>query len=75
MKDIADQRIIGPSEYFDAIDERKKLRALCDELAGALEMGYTDTLDYIRLNHLSGSENNHWIRLARDALAKYREGK
>jgi hypothetical protein len=40
------------------------------ELVGALQMGYADTMDYIQRNHLTGSENNRWLVLARAALAK-----
>ena len=40
------------------------------ELMEALQMGYADTMDYIQLNHLTGSENNQWLVLARAALAK-----
>jgi hypothetical protein len=40
------------------------------ELVEALQMGYADTMDYIQLNHLTGSENNRWLVLARAALAK-----
>jgi hypothetical protein len=36
----------------------------------ALQMGYADTMDYIQRNHLTGSENNRWLVLARAALAK-----
>jgi hypothetical protein len=40
------------------------------ELVEALQMGYADTMDYIQRNHLTGSENNRWLVLARAALAK-----
>jgi hypothetical protein len=40
------------------------------ELVEALRMGYADTMDYIQRNHLTGSENNRWLVLARAALAK-----
>jgi hypothetical protein len=40
------------------------------ELVEALQMGYADTMDYIQRNHLTGSENNRWLVLARTALAK-----
>jgi hypothetical protein len=40
------------------------------ELVEALQMGYADTMDYIQRNHLTGSENNRWLALARAALAK-----
>ena len=37
------------------------------ELLEALQMGYSETMDYIKLNKL-GAENNQWLRLAREAL-------
>jgi hypothetical protein len=40
------------------------------ELVAVLQMGYADTMDYIQRNHLTGSENNRWLVLARAALAK-----
>jgi hypothetical protein len=40
------------------------------ELVEALQMGYADTMDYIQRNHLTGSENNRWLVLARAALEK-----
>jgi adenylosuccinate lyase len=49
--------------------ERDTLRAVNKQLLEALEMGYADTMDYIKRNHLSGAENNHWIVAARAAIA------
>ena len=46
------------------------LIAAAPDLLEALKMGYADTMDYIQRNHLSGSENNHWLVLARAAIAK-----
>lgn len=40
------------------------------ELFEALKGLYEDQLDYIRINNLSGAENNHWMVAARAALAK-----
>lgn len=45
------------------------LIAAAPELLEALQMGYAETMDYIRLNNL-GAENNHWLVLARAAIAK-----
>jgi hypothetical protein len=47
-----------------------RLIAASPDLLEALKMGYADTMDYIQRNHLSGSENNHWLVLARAAIAK-----
>lgn len=43
------------------------LQAKVAELLEALQMGYSETMDYIKLNKL-GAENNQWLRLAREAL-------
>lgn len=46
-----------------------------ERLRFALRGLYEDTLDYIRINNLAGSENNHWMKIAREALAgKQKEG-
>jgi hypothetical protein len=41
-----------------------------EELLAALKQGVNETLDYIKRNHLTGAENNHWIVQARAAIAK-----
>lgn len=46
-------------------------RALWDAVE-ALAALHADNLDYIRLNKLSGAENNHVMRLAEAALARLR---
>jgi hypothetical protein len=58
----------APLQYLSEADAR--LIAAAPELLEALKMGYTDTMDYIQRNHLSGAENNHWLVLARAAIAK-----
>ena len=47
-----------------------RLIAAAPELLEALQIAVAETLDYIRLNHLTGAQNNHWIVLARQAIAK-----
>ena len=47
-----------------------EIKAQRDELLEALEMGYADTMEYVRLNHLSGAEDKHWLQLARAAILK-----
>jgi len=49
-----------------------KLKAERDALREALQGLYDDTMDYIRLNDLGG-ENNHWLVVARAALAQIKE--
>lgn len=53
----------------EAAAELRRLDAVNAQLLEALEMGYADTMDYIKRNHLSGAENNHWIVAARAAIA------
>ena len=50
--------------------ELRRLHEVNQELLMALKMGVDETLDYIRLNHLTGAENNQWIVLAQAAIAK-----
>lgn len=45
-----------------------------DELLAALKQGVDETLDYIKRNHLTGAENNHWVVQARAAIAKAERG-
>ena len=45
-----------------------RLEAENARLREALAGLYADQMDYIRLNHLSGAENNHWMVIARAAL-------
>lgn len=63
-------------------DERKSIQeanarliAAAPELLEALKMGVAETMDYIKLNNLTGAENNHWIVKARAAIAKATGGK
>jgi hypothetical protein len=47
-----------------------QLESVNQELLAALKQGVDETLDYIKRNHLTGAENNHWIVQARSAIAK-----
>jgi hypothetical protein len=51
-----------------AAAELRRQEAVIQQLLGALEMGYADTMDYIKRNHLSGAANNHWLVAARAAI-------
>lgn len=51
-------------------DKAIKQAALIEELLAALKQGVDETLDYIKRNHLTSAENNHWIVQARAAIAK-----
>lgn len=55
----ADAVVIAPEELLDLV-----------ECAEALLGLYKDQLDYIRLNHLCGAEDNHWMVASREALEK-----
>jgi hypothetical protein len=57
------------NSHSKAAAELRRLNAVNKQLLEALEMGYADTMDYIKRNHLSGAENNHWIVAARAAIA------
>lgn len=46
-----------------------RLIAAAPDLLEALKIGYAETMDYIQRNKLGG-ENNHWLVLARAAIAK-----
>lgn len=50
--------------------ELRRLHEVKQELLAALKQGVNETLDYIKRNHLTGAENNHWIVQARAAIAK-----
>jgi hypothetical protein len=62
-----DVHIYGGNGQDNAANAR--LIAAAPDLLEALKMGYADTMDYIQLNKL-GAENNHWLVLARAAIAK-----
>lgn len=66
------QHIAAPTLYFkrEQTEANARLMAAAPELLEALKIGYADTMDYIQSNHLSGSENNQWLVLARAAIAK-----
>jgi len=51
-------------------DADARLIAAAPELLEALNGLYEDQLDYIRINNLSGAENNHWMKAAKAAIAK-----
>jgi hypothetical protein len=53
-----------------AAAELRRLHDLNQELLAALKQSVNETLDYIKRNHLTGAENNHWIVQARAAIAK-----
>lgn len=63
------------STRYKAAAELRRLHSVNAQLLEALEMGYADTMDYIKRNHLSGSENNHWLVAARAAIAAAKEMK
>ena len=50
-----------------------KLITAAPDLLQALVGLYEDQIDYIRINNLSGAENNHWMVIARAAIAKATE--
>jgi hypothetical protein len=56
-------------EIDKAIAALRAQQAEIERLRFALDGLYQDQLDYIRLNHLPGAENNHWMVIARAALA------
>lgn len=55
------------SEPLYSAETVAALQARVAELEMILQMGYSETMDYIKLNKL-GAENNQWLRLAREAL-------
>ena len=61
---------VEEEERSPVCEANAHLIAAAPELLEALEMGYRETMDYIRLNHLPGAEDNHWLQLARAAIAK-----
>jgi len=50
--------------------ELRRLHESNTELRAALKQGVNETLDYIKRNHLTGAENNHWIVQAQAAINK-----
>ena len=54
----------------EAADELRRLHEVNTELLAALKEGVDETLDYIKLNHLTGAEKNHWIVQAQAAINK-----
>ena len=54
----------------EAAAELRRLHESNIELVAALQQGVDETLDYIKRNHLTGAENNHWIVQARAAINK-----
>lgn len=65
LKRYAEQNVREPWIPVKAVE----LLALV-ECAEALINLYEDQMDYIRLNHLSGAENNHNMVASRDAILK-----
>jgi hypothetical protein len=51
-------------------NEDAKLICAAPDLLDALKMAVSETLEYIKLNNLTGAENNHWIVQAKAAIAK-----
>lgn len=67
-----EQETDAATRYFHQLGvcekRRQEAEARVEQLETALRMGYEDTMDYIKRNHLSGAENNHWLVLARAAM-------
>lgn len=73
LSDVNNEVVVGGcgccgSPWCSFADAR--LIASAPDLLEALKMGMNDTLDYIRINNLTGAENNQWIVLAKAAIAK-----
>jgi hypothetical protein len=62
-----------PTEVEYWRKDRAWLLARVDELAEALRGLHDDNVDYLRLNHLGGYDN-HWLKVARAALARLESG-
>ncbi len=61
---------LGGRRSGDESAANARLIAAAPDLLEALKIGYAETMEYIQRNHLSGSENNHWLVMARAAIAK-----
>ena len=55
---------------MSAAAELRRLHESNQELLATLKLGVDETLDYIKRNHLTGAENNHWVVQARAAINK-----
>lgn len=64
------EKHLGGNTATKAATELRRLHEANTELLAALKQGVDETLDYIKRNHLTGAENNHWIVLARAAINK-----
>lgn len=56
-------------EALERMEADARLIAAAPDLLEALSGLHADVMDYIRLNNLGG-ENNHWLVIARAAIAK-----
>jgi hypothetical protein len=64
---------VTQAEYADHLQRRiNRLSAEKAVLLQALQALYDENMDYIRINKLSGAENNQVLRNARAALLKAR---
>jgi hypothetical protein len=61
---------LNGSGFCEAATMLRQQQAEIEALKVALNLGYEETMSYIKQNNLTGSENNHWIVLARKALGK-----
>lgn len=64
---LALSKVVVPKEEF------QRLKAAADKMAEALNQLYTETADYILINHLGDVHHNKSMKDARKALAAYQE--